>query len=128
MKRPIAHYTLAVCLLASPVSTQIAVGFEQGNYFVFELVDSKKDKIKSRRLALKKETFAQKEREATSKDSLKLEEGEFVIDFSKPVEKSGTSSFEIEAVPEFGAGDSSSSQDGTSFGTSFGTSGSVFGD
>ena len=129
MKRPISHFALVACFLASLVCSQVAFGFEQGSYFVFELVDSDEDKSKTGRLVLKKEAFAQKESVATSKDSLKLEEGEFLIDFSKPAEKSGTSSFEIEAAPDFGADDSTSSQGSSSFGTSsFGTSDSVFGD
>lgn len=124
MKRPISHFTLTVSFLASLFCAQIAFSYEQGSYFVFELVDSDESKSKTRRLALKKEVFAQKESVETAKEILKLEEGEFLMDFSKLVEKSGTSSFDIEAAPDFGADASSSSQGSTSFGTSD----SVFGD
>lgn len=99
--------------------------FEQGSYFVFELIDSEENESQTGRLTLKKEALTAKESTASSTPSLQIESEEFLVDFSEPEKESEATSFEIE-TPDFGAG---TKQEEVSFGTSsFGTSDSVFGE
>lgn len=125
MTRPISKLTLSLCFVATLICPHIAVSFEQGSYFVFDLVESDKSEAKAGRLALKKEAFTVKASESTDKASLEVVDEEFIADFTQPIKAAGNSSFQFE-TSDFGADESSSTQDDLSF--DFGTSDSVFGD
>lgn len=125
MTRPISHLALSLCFVATLICPHVAVSFEQGSYFVFDLVESDKSEAKAGRLALKKEVFAVKASKSTDKTSLKVDDKDFIADFSQPIQAGGNSSFKLE-TSDFGADESSSTQDDLGF--DFGTSGSVFGD
>ncbi len=123
--RPSLYHRTLFALLASHIAwASYAHAFQQGSYYVIDLVESEEAESLAGRLAVPATALA--DSKATTPITTIQERSEFEIDYANSIGTSSDSGFELDKAPE-----TTFEVEDTSFSTStfdFGSSNTVFGD